>query len=316
MLFDAAELLTTIKNRGMVPANAGSWSDAELLKAASEEISAHHLPLLINAKGEYLVKEQVIPLVAGQESYLLSYRAAAVRNLSLKFSDGREAPITELSPPKQANVGLNRTTRGTPLFYKFREGYIDLTPLPADASASILAKWHIKPSRLVVVTECRQVLTKFADNPSPGYTRIQLGTDASVATAPTSFASALGGHFDFVGFRNPFSIKGWDVSKQSLITAGVSTTIDFLTADLPTDLVAGAEGDWITVSQKTPVPNIPDELHVAAALRAAAAAVGSRNDDLRNMLLAEAGAKEVSLLNGILAPRNKGAPKRLVQRRW
>lgn len=313
---DTAELLTTIKTRGMVPANPGSWSDAQLLKAASDEIEKWHLPMLIDAKGEYLVKEQLITLVSGTASYLISYRAAAVRNASLKLADGRELPLAEMPPNEQTTTRLNRNARGIPQVYAFREGYIDLYPVPDSTVGQLWLKWHIRPSRLVLTTDCRQCLNKFTDNPSPGYTRISLGTDAASATASTAQANSLGGLFDFVGVRNPHPIKAWDVSKQSLITGGVSTTIDFLTADLPTDLVVGAYGDWLCPSQQTPQPNTLAELHSPAALRAAAAAVRSRNDTLADMLIAEAAAGEASLLRGVLAQRNKAALQRLVQRRW
>lgn len=313
-LFDSAELLTTIKNRGMIPANAGAWTDPELLRAASEEIDTWHLPLLVKAQGEYLVKEQSIPCVADQASYLISYRAAAVRSAVLRWSSGVEQPIHELNPAKQAKLSLDRTLKGVPQFYSFREGYLDLYPKPDSANYSVVLKWHIGPSRIVATTDCRQILSKAVDTPTAGKTRLTLAS-----AIPSVLQGGAGTLYDFVGLRKPFPIKGWDVAATSVQTASVSTTIDFLTADLPTDLVVdgtNSNGDWLCPTQKSPHPNVPHELHSAVALRAAAAACAARNPSLQVILVREATAKEDELQGGILMPRNKGSVKRLVQRRW
>lgn len=312
-LYDSAELLTTIKLRGMVPVNAGSWSDAELLRAASEEVDTWHLPLLVDARGEYLVKEQVIACVVDQAAYLVNYRAAAVRSVLLRKSDGTEQPIDEVSASKQSRLFFDRTLKGVPQFYAFREGYIDLYPKPDATTYSLVVKWHISPNRIVLVTDCRQILSKAVDTPTAGKTRLTLAS-----AVPTALAGASGTLYDFVGVRKPFPIKGWDVASQSTVTDGVSTTVDFTTADLPSDLTvaAGVNGDWLCATQKSPHPNVPHELHSAIALRAGAAAIAARDPAVQATLLREAKMKEQELLNGILAPRNKGAVKRLVQRRW
>lgn len=313
-LYDSAELLTTIKNRAMIPANAGAWTDPELLRAASEEVDTWLLPLLVKAKGEFLVKEQSIPCVVDQTSYLISYRAAAVRSALLRWTSGAEQPIDELPPGKQDGLYLNRNIKGVPRFYAFREGYLDLYPKPDSTDYSVVLKWHISPNRIVETTDCRQITAAQVGTPSAEKTRLVFTVSASAA-----MAGGIGAKYDFVGYRKPFTIKGWDVACTSVVTVSSSIQIDFLTADLPTDLLIGTTaipGDWICPSQKTPHPNIPHELHSAIGLRAAAAACASRNPSLQGMLVREATAKEAELLGGILQPRNKGAVKRLVQRRW
>lgn len=307
-LQDSAELLDVIKQRGTVPINAGSWTDAALLRTASEVLRTWHLPLLINAKGEYLVKESLIPCVVGQREYALSYRAAAVRLLSLKGSDNIERPLEDLTPAAQAQIYTDRGRKGTPSFYSFREGFVQLLPLPASTSDSLKVLWHIRPGRIVATTDCSQIASIAADTPSAGLTRLTL-----VATALSGMVGTLNvTKYEFTGVNNPFPVKGFDVTVRSNVIVG-SGSIDFTSSELPTDLAAG---DWIAPQGKTPFPNIPEELHVPLALRTAAVAVGSKQSVLREALNAEAGVLEKNLLNGILAPRSKGNVRRLVQRRW
>lgn len=330
MLFDTNEMLTSIKTRGMVPANAGSWSDDELLRAATEEIYTWHLPLLVMAKGEYLVKDEFLAVASGDNAfpaaaYDMSYRAAAVRLVKYvtglvtdaatgSTSAAQESPLEELTPPEQASFSLSRVTRGTPRWFTFREGKVEVYPAPSSASgqAAIWVKWHMRPNRLTLVTNCRQITNIALNTPTAGKTRL------TVAAVGSSLAGATGTLYDFVGYRNPFSVKAWDVPSVATVIAG-ATTLDVAASSL---LQAGggtagvAVGDWLCPAEKTPMPNIPSELHICAALRAAAAATGARNPRLKQELIAEAYAKEVHLLSGILAPRSKGNMKRLVNRRW
>lgn len=308
-LQDSAELLDVIKSRGTVPVNAGNWTDATILRTASEVIRTWHMPLLVAAKGEYLVKETQIPCVVGQRELLISYRAAAVRLLSLLGGDHVERPLDDLTPRAQSELYLDRSRQGKPLWYSFREGYVQLYPLPSSTSDNLKVLWHIRPGRIVVTGDCWQIVSITANSPSAGLSRLAFAT-----TAPAAMAGALNTtKYDFTGVQNPFPVKGFDVTVRSLVSGGASTTMDFTSSELPTDLAAG---DWVGPQGKTPIPNVPEELHVPVALRTAAVAVGSRQSVLREALNAEATALEKNLLAGLLAPRSKGNPKRLVQRRW
>lgn len=306
-LYDSAELLSVIQQRGSVPVNAGSWDNASLLRTASEVVRTWHLPLLIQAKGEYLVKETQMACVAGQREYLLGPRAAAVRLLSL-ISANKENQLDEMTPRAQSELGVDRTRRATPRYYSFREGYAQLYPLPANTSDSLKVLWHIRPSRIVVTTDCWQITAITPATPDATHTQLGFGGAATAAVS-----GAAGTLYDFVGVRNPFPIKGFDAPSTATVTVSVSTTAVFLTSSIPSDL---AVGDWVAAAGYTPMPNVVEELHTAVALRTAAVAVQSRQSKLATALNAEANAIERNLLNGVLAPRSRGNPQRLAQRRW
>lgn len=306
---DSAELLDTIKTRGSIPVNSGTWTDAKLLKAASDAIVTVHLPMLVAAKGEYLVKESLIPMVQGQKEYRPSYRAAGngVRQLAIQRADGHELPIEELKFPGQSPMALDRNRQGTPRWFWFRENYFGVWPLPDSEAANFVARWHMRPNRIVVTTDAKYIINVTPEI-VPGQTRL-----AWSGGAPAALASANALFYDIVGRENPFPIKAWDLVCQTTITEGVTTNANFLSSALPSDLAAG---DWLCQSQQTPYPNVPVELHIAAALRAAASAVGSRNSSMKRELIREAEDEEKRLLRGLLEPRSKGNIQRIVTTRW
>lgn len=303
-LQDSAELLTAIKEAGSIPVNAGSWTDARILAKASSEIRKFYLPKLVDAKGEYLVKESLIPCVNAQREYLISPRAAAVRLVSFKGGDNVERPLDDLTPRAQSELYVDRGRLGMPLWYNFREGYVQLFPLPMNATDFLKVLWHIRPSRLIVTSDARQIFSIVA-----GASTTVINFATAVGTA---LAGAAGTLYDLVGVKNPFAIKSWDAASQGTVTDGVSTAITFLNSAIPTDL---AVGDWVAAAGYSPMPNIVEDLHEPLALRTAASIVGSRQSALRTSLLEDAASAEREL-GSLLEPRSKGNPRKLVQRRF
>lgn len=304
-LFDCDSLLAKMKLRGMIPVAAGSWTDAKLLETMSEEAEDIHLPLLINARGEYLVKTQDIPFVAAQASYRPNSRIAAIRQVSLVRSDGYEYPLEELSPPQKTKIIVQPMRVGQPMFYTFENNVITLWPVPAAIGDSLRVRYHHQMSQMALAADSTIISAITPGAGSGGSTRLTVGSiPATLNTATTVDLVRAVPNFDLLSFDTAVAV--------ALATSG--TSVDIAAANIPADL---AVGDRVCPVRTTPFPMMPKELHLCAGLRAAAAAIGSKGDRTgQAALLQEAAAKEASLLRGILAPRSKGNTLRLVNRRW
>ncbi len=301
--FDCDELLGKLKVRGQIPVASGTWTDAKLLEACSDEAETWLMPLMIRARGEYLVKTQDIAFVAGQADYRFNSRVAAIREVSRLMADGTVVPIEELSPAQQTGLRVIPSRQGVPSFYTFKEGVITLFPVPGGTGDSLRVKYHYRLNRMVPAAEAVVI-----SGISVGATVTTL-TVGSIPAAMT----AIGQTVDFIRGTPIFDVVSFDVSPSSAWTTG-NTSMLFLNAAVPSNL---AVGDYVCNIRRTPVPNMPPELHICAGLRAAAAAVGSKGDrDSQKMLLQEAVSKEQSLLAGILEPRSRGNSRRLVSRRF
>ncbi len=298
-LFDCDELLGKLKIRGMIPVASGSWTDAYLLGAASDEAETWLMPMMIRAKGEYLVKTQDIPFVAAQSDYRFNSRVAAIREVSRVMADGTEVPLEELSPPQMTGLGVIPSRAGVPMFYKFKEGVITLFPVPGQTGDSLRVKYHYRLNRMALAADTCTI------------TSISGGT-IGVTAVPTAMGSGAGVKIDFIRSTPIFDVVAFDVVPASFSAS--ATSLVFSASDVPADLVVG---DRVALARYTPFPNMPPELHVCAALRAAASAIKSKGDkDLAKSLVEEAIGKEASLLTGILEPRNRGGVRRLVTRRF
>ncbi len=304
-LYDCDDLLAKMKIRGMIPTAAGSWSDANLLSAISDESEAWLMPLLIKAKGEFLVKTEDIALVASQAEYRANSRVAVVRQVSLIRADGVELPLDEITPSQKTEMLVQPGRVGVPMFYNFKDGTIELWPVPAQAGGSLRVKYHYRLNRLALAADTVTISAITVGGGAGGSTRLTVGGLPATLNAITKV--------DLIRSVPNFDLLAFDVVPQTaLATSG--TAVDVLAAVMPTVL---AVGDRVAVARYTPFPNMPPELHLCAALRGAAAAVGSKGDRAaQQALIAEASAKETSLLSGILQPRSKGNARILVNRRF
>jgi len=299
---DSAELLSLIRLRGSIPSNAPDWPASKVLEQASRELLETHFPLLVAARGEYLVKQTDVTLVSGTERYRLPARCAAVRLVSYLQADGQRDTLEEASPGELDKMAANVNRIGRPARFTFSEHALSLWPIPGNASDKLRVKWHMRPSRITETTNCAVIATITADSPSAGQTTIGF-------TAPTGTFPASPAKIDVVKSSSPFDIIGFDLVPLS----GSTTSRVFTSTDLPADLEVG---DWLAGAGYTPFANVPVELHQPVALRAAAAIVSPKGDGLAGALRDEATAKERNLLVGILAPRSKGNAKRILSRTW
>lgn len=301
MLNDSTELLGLVRLRGSVPSVAPDWTAQVILEQATRELLSTHLPLLLAARGEYLVKKVEQALVSGTSRYRLPARACAIRMIDLVRLDRTVQPINESNPADDL-AGVNSTLTGVPTRFTFEEHAIDLWPIP-QAADTLRVKYHIRPSRICETTHAAQITAITPNTPAPGQTTV------AFASTPTGAFWVAATRFDFVKATSPFDLLGLDLVPAIV---GVNSRI-FAASDIPVDL---AVGDWITPAGYSPMPNIPVELHEPLALRTAAAIVKPKGDSLAERLTDEAAQKEKQLLVGILAPRSKGNVKRLVSRRW
>ncbi|MDX2014146.1 MAG: hypothetical protein SFW67_28365 [Myxococcaceae bacterium] len=304
-LNDTTELISLARLRGSIPSNSPDWNLSALLAQASRELLSTHLPMLVAARGEYLVKTVDLPCVQGQRAYRLPARCAAVRGVQYLQADGGVRTLEEATPMDLSDAEVNLNRIGTPIRYVFTEHSLELFPLPQNAADSIRVKYHVRPSRLIdtanATTFSRAITGISPNTPVAGQTRLTFATLGSSFTGVT---------VDFVKATSPFDIMAFDVP---VVSAPSGTQLDFASANLPADL---AVGDWWSTSNYSPFPNMPVELHEPLALRLAAAVVTAKDPKLARNLEAEADAKEKRLLVGILAPRSKGNVKRLVGRDW
>ena len=236
-------ILDAIKRGVTIPANQVRFTDADLLKFADEETESLLLPMITSIRQEFLVKSKTQTCTANIQKYKIPYRAIGrtLRDLKLaRTSDTTFIKTLAYVSPEDASV-YTTTMSGEPFGFTVEGDYVKLLPTPLSADLSIVFYYLLKPSYLVATTSAGAIT---AINTSTGV--------VTIGTAVTAFTS--GASMDLVDGKS-----GCGVLAEDIVNTNVSSTsITFTPADLPTGL---AVGDYVTLSNQSPVFQMPDELH-------------------------------------------------------
>lgn len=281
-------ILDAIKRGVTVPATQARFSDADLLKFADEETEALLLPILTSIRQEFLVKSKTTTCVASQAGYKIPYRAVGrtLRDVKLtRTTDTTFVKTLAYISPEDASV-YTTSMSGEPYGFTIEGDYLKLVPVPISTDYSIVFYYLLKPSYLVATTSAGQIT---AINTTTG--------DVTISSAVTAFTT--GATMDFVDGKAGCSVKAEDVVNTNV----ASTIITFSASDIPSGAGALAVGDWVTLSNQTPVMQMPDEFHQCLVQAVICRILEALGDTDMLTIAADRLEKKLGVAQQLLAPR-------------
>lgn len=288
MAYTTTDLISAVKSLASIPTSQSLFSTSDFLRFANRALSMKLVPLLQSVREEYYVTEKDYAVTAAQASYRIPSRAVGAKLRDVKIIDGDY----EYSLPRLDPEGVTSSTQGQRGFY-LKANHVVLVPTPTTTDGTYLRlSYTRRPGTLVATTDCAQI------------TSIDTGNNqVVVSSVPSTFTTSV--EVDLIEGKPGFD---W-LATDKAITGVSGTTISF--ASLPTGL---AEGDWLALAGKSPVMQIPLELHPILEQAVAVtclSAQGKRSD-------AKAMDDELSVLMkdalNVLTPRIDGEPKKIVGR--
>ena len=285
-------LLASIRRRASIPSTATTGSaDADLLAYVNEELQLHMAAQLVQVREEYFLRHSDTALSASTTTYRIPTRAiaGALRNVQLLDNSGK--PVVQLSRLSQEKLAEYKNQTQT-VGYLVEGNLIRLYPTASWGGATTLRlSYFERPSEVVAIgTGARAIQV------------INTATNQITVSATTGFSTAT--RVDFVRGTPGFET----ISIDALPTNVLSTVLTF--SSLPAGL---AVGDYVTLAETSPVPQIPAEFHPVLAQRAAIRFLAAVNDtEQLTVARGELGRMEQAI--GVLtAPRVEGGPRKIFQ---
>jgi len=260
-------MVNSVRKRTMTPDDTSIFTDTDILEILDEEMSAQVLNKLITLHGENLTISQDFPFSASQ-SYNIPYRAVGnkLRDVSL-VSGGSVYELSQISIGELPDYSYSNGTSGS--FDKF---YVENNKIkllqPTRSYTSIRIKYYLRPSYLTKTDEAGVVSSITSDT---------LAGTTTLAMSSVGKRFVLTNKFDLVGHQSPNKIKAFDLTPTAL-TTGTTGSIVFLTSDVSSFIDDVQVGDYVTLAEETPVPNIPTEMHPLLAQAAAVQILESLSD--------------------------------------
>jgi hypothetical protein len=287
--FTTTDLLASVRRRAGIPAAAATYTAAEILAIADEEMRSYLVPMLLKVREDFWLANQDIPLTSDALTYRIPYRAVGGK-LSEVYAVSSEGKPTNL--PRIRYSDLVDTDFG---FY-LDAGSVTLVTRDGDPTrfgTSLRLSFYARPNALIE-TSAAAVVSSF--NPT--------AKTITLVSAPASFTGRTAWDvirakpgFDFLGIDAAGSISG--------------STITFTSA-LPHDLEAG---DYVCLPEQSPVPQIPAELHPLLAQKVAVKVAESRQMTERLQSLREELVRMEKDAPTLITPRVDGEATKVVSRR-
>lgn len=242
------DLIRSVRVRGMFPdASKGSYSAANILMIASEELRMKLVPMIMTVREKYYETFVDYDMVTGQSLYAIPDRAVGgVASLVQYVLNQTVVALNPLDAIDQTSTNTGSTPHG----FWFENDKIVIYPTPNVSQGTIRIRYYQRPSLLLATNETAQIRSVS-----------QVSKSVVVRAVPASWASGL--EMDFVAGKNPYSPYGLEATIDSLSTPSLSddTTIAFVD-DLPLDAdgaLAVKVGDWISPTGYTPMPEVMAE---------------------------------------------------------
>ncbi len=290
--YTTADLLTSIRKKAFVPTSQATFTSADLLDIATEEMNNIVVPKISATREEVFVRRETYPLGSTDRSIEIPPRAAglALREVTLMIG------TTEWNLPRMdlEDRVYNTNSGGNTGFY-LQDHTLNFL---GNQTGTAVVYYLLRPGRLVETAKAGQI------------TAINTATnEVTVDNFPSDWTTAT--EFDFIYHKPGFSALGIDHTVGSLDSGTKTLTFDSLPVDENGE-VSISLGNWVCEADTSPVPQLPPEFFSYLAQSTAVQVLESVGDaEAAKLAMERLKLIEKGVL-GLLSPRVQGASKKLV----
>jgi hypothetical protein len=232
--YNSETLIESVQRRINIPTNQNTFTDADILNFADEELALSIVPMILSLHEDHLLYEDYVPLVPFQNQYLIPYRAIGNKLYDLQFVDQNHnfLPMSQTTWSDEPNYNGAYTTNLIYAYY-VRQNRIGLLPtFNGISTGSLRFMYYIRPSSLVPSDEVCVI------------------SNIDLISGTITFADIPDGYstitpVDFYQFNSPHGILNIDVLPLSVnqttntMTFNVGNTITTLSPGLAINAFPG-----------------------------------------------------------------------------
>jgi hypothetical protein len=314
--YDTDDLIAAVQRKAAIPVSQSTFTNEDILAFATEELKDGIVPTVMTVHEEFYVYAQVVPIVQGQNSYAIPYRAIGGKLRDCMFLDnsGIIVPMSRISPDDRNYFQQNTFTYPN-LFFYLQGNSIVITGQPAlPVTGSIIFTYYMRPNDLVSTTQAATI-QNISTNTETGLTTF------TVDQIPTGLGTNM--LLDLMQ-TNPghqtiaFDIQATEVNPTNLTITFPTPALSypFYNAMLPgINVVPQVQnGDYIIFAGQSIIPQCPSDLQPMLAQRTVARCLEALGDSQglnnANTKLQEMESKSLVMID----QRVDGAPSKIVNR--
>lgn len=314
--YDTDDLIAAVQRKAAIPISQSTFTNADILAFATEELRDGLVPSVMDVHEEYYVYSQVVPITLGQNSYSIPYRAIGGKLRDCMYLDpsGIIIPMSRISPDDRNYFQQNTFTYPN-LFFYVQGNNIIITGQPAlSVTGSIIFTFLMRPNDLVATSQAATIKSISVDS-------VNNLTTFTMDQIPKGFNTTI--LLDLMQ-RNPghqtiaYDIMSTEINPINLTVTFNNTSLNspFYNAQLPgINVVPQVQiGDYVIFAGQSIIPQCPSDLHPMLAQRTVARCLEALGDaqglNNANTKLQEMESKTITLIDN----RVDGSPSKVVNR--
>jgi hypothetical protein len=257
MIYTADELIAAIKRNAGIPSSQRRFDDTDFLRFLNEELELTIVTDMIKLRQDYFIETESRSIVALQSEYPFPDRAISWKIDSIGYLD-TASKYKKLNKIQRSQKGMYQSLQASSIpggFYVEGTNIVLCPPVGTTPIGTLELDFVRLQNELVKVSSCG-IISVVED----------LGTDyrLTLNSVPTT------GAVDVIGGLNPFNIIA-----RAMTTTIASPQITVTKTGFERAPVAG---DYVAETGKTPIPNIPEDIHPLLAQAATIRCLIAMND--------------------------------------
>lgn len=236
--YNTDDLIEDILLLGHIPTGNNTFTNDTLLRLANMELQTPIIKQILSTRGGYyLTYEDQDPVATGLYSIPSDAIAGGLAQVEIVQNES-VIPVNVIESHEQfSTLAPSSSTYG----YYMRGNYVQV--LPTDTNGTLRFWYYKRPSQLIQTTQAAQVSAI-------------AGATITVSTLPSTIL--VDSVVDVLGDQPPFNILGNELTVTDI--TGTDLTLSEEVAGLTV-------GDWVALTDQTPIPQIPVEYRVVLAQR-------------------------------------------------
>ena len=164
MRYNTQTFIDRVAVKAAIPVGQLTFTDAELLDLANQELQSTILPEILRTREDYYLTQERLTVKAGQEKIPMPLRAIAgkINDVQIVEQNDRQ------SIPRITTSEIADTSRGTPFAFYFRGAYLGLNPIPS-TDTEIIISYYSRPSSLILPKEAYKLISITPDSSDETY---------------------------------------------------------------------------------------------------------------------------------------------------
>ena len=311
--YNTDDLIAAVQRKAAIPISQQTFTSADILAFATEELKDGIVPSVLNVHEEYYVYPQTVKMVAGQNSYPIPYRAIGGKLRDCMYMDnaGILLAMSRISPDDRNFFQLNSSVSSN-LFFYVQGNNVVITGQPNSNSVtgSIIMTFFMRPNDLVSTNQAATIQS-ISTNPSTGKTTFTMNQ------IPKGFGTNI--LLDLMQSNPGHQTIAYDLMATEINPTNL--TVTFNTSDIspgafptPIPFPMFQVGDYVIFAGQSIIPQCPADLHAVLAQRTVARCLEALGDaqglNNANSKLQEMETKTLALIDN----RVDGAPQKVVNR--